>query len=138
MFYNYYGDKNDLLKMIHNLMNPDGVLHHPQTGRRGVSPEMPRETVVCPECQQSRKELYQTGKIGCSVCVDTFRADLESIVQHIQGRYKFSGRVPEALAGEIRITIEEVRQQLAEAVAEERYEDAAVLRDIIKQEESRQ
>ncbi len=136
MFYYYYGDKDDLLKMIHNLMNPDSMMHAPnKRGNSGMNP--PEDGLTCPGCGLSRTELYQNGKIGCSQCVDTFRADLETILQHIQGRYQFSGRVPEALADQVQINVEEIQVKLDAAIADERYEDAAVFRDLLKEAESR-
>ena len=128
MFY-YNGDKDELLKMIHDLMNPNSFFY---TSKKPV--DVPAEK-ICPQCGLSGSELYKKGKIGCAECVDTFRKELVSIIEHIQGRSKFSGRIPKSLAEEASVNVEELKEKLALAVAEERYEDAALYRDLIREQE---
>lgn len=88
---------------------------------------------ICDSCGLTRKELMQKGKIGCSVCVDVFREELIGILQNVQGRHSFSGRIPKGLETGITESLEELQGKLYLAVEEERYEDAAVYRDRIRE-----
>jgi len=109
-----------------NLFNPNGFFYIQQP---------PRDEKKCPNCGLSSTELFTKGKIGCSQCAETFQNELETIILHIQGRNKFSGRVPQSLAQENAFNIEEVQEKLKLAIEEERYEDAATYRDLIRSHE---
>jgi protein arginine kinase activator len=95
----------------------------------------PREDKTCPQCGLSTTELFNKGKIGCSACPETFHKELEIIITHIQGRNKFSGRLPQALAEKNQFNMEETKEKLRLAIEEERYEDAALYRDLIRSRE---
>lgn len=88
----------------------------------------------CPSCGMSTKQLLEKGKIGCNVCIHIFRPELEAIVSRLQGRTKFSGRIPKALAEilEKNFNLAETEEKLGLAIEEERYEDAAIYRDLIR------
>jgi len=109
--------------------NPGGKF---SAARGGNLQQPPHEEKICPNCGLTTKELYTKGKIGCNQCVETFRLELETIILHIQGRNKFSGRVPKALSKENTFNLEETQEKLKLAIEEERYEDAAVYRDLIR------
>ncbi len=117
----------------YNLFN--NIFNQMGTAGRSNFAHPPREEKNCPNCGLSTTELYTKGKIGCNQCVDTFRKELETIILHIQGRNKFSGRIPKALAEENPFNIEETREKLRQAIAEERYEDAAIYRDQLRSHE---
>jgi protein arginine kinase activator len=91
--------------------------------------------MVCPNCGFSFAKFQQVGRLGCSVCYDTFRGE---IVKRLRAMHKGTmhvGRVPEGLmeAHERQQRLEKLRERLEQAIAAENYEEAAGLRDEIQE-----
>jgi len=86
---------------------------------------------ACPKCGWRLQDLIDTGLLGCPSCYDEFDAEIKSIMEH------FHGAMPdEDIAQEdIKTRIEILESQLRKAIKEERFEDAAHLRDIITKHE---
>lgn len=97
------------------------------------APEQHHE-LVCPNCGMSYQDFQQTGKIGCSVCYDTFRHQLEPLLRRVHGSSVHSGKIPHRSGGalELKHEIEILRRKLQEAVRQEEYEKAAEYRDRIR------
>ena len=96
--------------------------------------EKVRPGLVCPNCSMSYEDFRQSGKIGCAVCYDTFRHQLEPLLRQIHGTSVHSGKIPKR--GGRRFTlkqeIERLKQKLKDAVAHEEYEKAAEYRDLVR------
>jgi protein arginine kinase activator len=92
----------------------------------------------CPDCGFTAADFRRTGRMGCPTCYTTFRKLLLPVLEDMHPGLNHSGKVPERslTSTEIRQQIETLKQALAEAIAREAYEDAAGLRDEIRQLES--
>ena len=101
----------------------------------------------CPTCGASFDEITQSGKIGCADCYHTFRSQLMPVIQRIHGTTHHKGKVPGGSA--LRITggqhqimpvqespLEEKKRLLKQAIEKQDFEQAAVLRDEIKEMEN--
>lgn len=88
--------------------------------------ESPATGSVCPKCGFTSEELRKTGRLGCSHCYEVFAPMLEDIMNDCQKSLQHTGKVPSRLRCLRKSRIEE---ELRKAVDEERYEDAALLRD---------
>ena len=90
--------------------------------------------VKCPNCGLSYEKFRATGKLGCSECYDAFEEELKGVIKGIHGHTKHSGKMPKRGITRIKkeITIQELTEQLEEAVNLEEYEKAVYLRDEIK------
>ncbi len=114
------------------------TVHDFLKGLFGKTPEEKEETAgggqVCPNCGMTYQDFAHTGKIGCSVCYDTFRAQLAPLLKRIHGSSTHSGKIPRRSGGVlvVRHEIELLKEQLAEAVQSEAYEKAAEYRDKIR------
>ncbi len=98
----------------------------------------------CSVCGMSYPEFRKCGQLGCDHCYETFRPELDRIIKKINGSSKHLGKIPGKFASDSKKTekgasdIESKRIELENAVKDENYERAAVLRDEIKElEESR-
>ncbi len=99
------------------------------------------ENIVCPVCKTSLREFKQTRRLGCPNCYEVFKDEIEKIVKRIA---PFSTHKQEPIkklktAKKVETKqekIDSLRQQMALAVKEERYEDAAKLKKQIKALES--
>ena len=104
----------------------------------------------CKNCGLTWDEFLHTGKLGCSNCYDEFESRIDPILRSLQGATSHVGRLGEVKEGnevkqnlddkeakeEENISkIEKLKEELKQAIQEERYEDAAKLRDQIKEEE---
>ncbi|HRT82669.1 MAG TPA: UvrB/UvrC motif-containing protein, partial [Oscillospiraceae bacterium] len=89
----------------------------------------------CPKCGSSFEDIAKSGKIGCAECYNTFYEKLLPTRQRIHGRIRHSGKVSEAACEENKkqSELEKLRCRLNAAVEEQNYEEAAVLRDKIRE-----
>jgi protein arginine kinase len=86
----------------------------------------------CEHCGITKDDFERTGLLGCGECYETFHEDLKFILRRIHGSNKHIGTRPPSLrAVKEHPDIEQLRQRLQEAVANERFEEAAQLRDLI-------
>lgn len=90
---------------------------------------------VCPECGTPYAHFRAQGRLGCPHDYDAFRPLLEPLIERVQnGSTRHSGKTPNRhrrrLAQARRVELE---AQLQQAVNEERYEEAARLRDSIRE-----
>lgn len=90
----------------------------------------------CPVCHFTWQDLNQLSHLGCAECYRHFRGSIESSLMRLHGQTVHTGRRPRnqhSTAESQPPGASELRQQLEQAVAEERYEDAAVLRDQLRE-----
>ena len=71
---------------------------------------------------------------GCDSCYDTFAEELKALLPRMQGAERHEGTMPEAFRKDREASEKDqaLQSRLDLAVAGERYEDAAQLRDEIK------
>lgn len=94
----------------------------------------------CSFCGATFAQIAESGKVGCANCYKDFKNELLPYFKRIHGSVKHSGKNPTAsklATMPEKPSIEELKIRLAELVASEKYEEAAVLRDKIKEEEGK-
>lgn len=92
----------------------------------------------CPACGFTQNDFKKTGRLGCSECYDTFAPTLNALLKAMHKGISHIGKTP-AHAQEREqhnVQIKALRDDLEKAVQSERYEDAAQLRDKLRQIES--
>lgn len=98
---------------------------------------MPAMSVMesCPNCGMKFGEIRKTGKLGCSECYQVYAKELEPTLRRIHGNSQHMGKIPSRSGGKVLIKkkIDVLKHQLQEAVASEKYEAAAEIRDSIKE-----
>ena len=104
------------------------------SGQQWTEAPVAQDPLVCPNCGMKYTDFMHTGKIGCSICYETFGEKLDSLLRRIHGSSAHSGKIPHRCCGEIerRQQIAALRKMLAAHVEKEEYEEAAQLRDQIK------
>ena len=107
----------------------------------------PEETVLrCKKCGATFSEIVKTGNLGCEECYSTFRRQLLPLIQRIHGTARHKGKRPGSSA--LRISdsnsklvavqesaLGEKKRQLKKAIDAQEFEQAAILRDEIKEME---
>ncbi len=91
----------------------------------------------CAACGASLAEIARDGRVGCAACYDTFFDQLRPTLQRIHGGLQHKGKAPTldpAIEREAkrRADAERLREDITAAVREERYEEAARLRDEVR------
>lgn len=108
------------------------------------------DTLACPECGFTRAHLKKIGRMGCPECYRTFADDLDAMLRAMHKGTRHVGKAPGKPAPPVstsgvkrRPPVEEappaavnpkkraaeLKSAIEKAVADERYEDAARLRD---------
>lgn len=114
----------------------------------------------CSTCGSSFDDIANRGKAGCADCYELFGDRLAPTIERMHNRARHIGKLPGKAAGaapasggapdsqpterQLRKqeahqadTLESLRARLRDAVAKEEYEQAAILRDRIKEMESK-
>lgn len=92
---------------------------------------------VCEVCGIKFVEFRNTGRLGCPHDYDSFKPELVPLLESIHGEPKHQGKTPRRLPQEKaeRQELAQLRRKLQMAVSDEKYEEAAKLRDRIHQME---
>ena len=113
---------------------------------------MNRRINQCNSCGELYDDFIKTGLLGCPECYDMFSDRLDSVLKNIQGNTRHVGRKPLNIEAKMKNTgenkvsnkkqeskeekqankLEQLQEELKKAIKEERYEDAAKIRDEIK------
>ena len=117
-------------------------------------------TSECNNCKTSYDEFIESGLLGCENCYDVFSNKIDSLLKNIHGSNRHVGRTSKFIENNNNLEkdrknekkdnlkdkgskldktskIDELKEKLNKAIKEERYEDAAKIRDEIKKEEKK-
>jgi len=88
----------------------------------------------CPVCGFTQIDFKKTGRLGCSACYDTFADGLATLLKGMHKGLKHTGKMPARLTRRYAMTdrVKSLETDLQKAVKDEKYEDAARLRDEIQ------
>lgn len=89
----------------------------------------------CGACGMTYDEFMRTGKLGCSGCFDEFYSNIQPMLKNIHGSDEHKGKIPQKSGGRMlkKREIDELRKKLSAAVENEEFEEAARLRDRIRE-----
>ena len=109
--------------------------------------------VKCSSCGMSYSDFKKLGRLGCAHCYEAFKRALYPLLKQIHGTAAHTGRKPEKIVVPLkkvksagaskpaekspRQEIEELKERLAKAIEKEEFEEAAVLRDRIRELEGK-
>ena len=98
----------------------------------------------CKTCGLAYAELRKTSKMGCPDCYENYKDTVESLLLNLHGEKQHIGKNPLDPApyidlsldsGKIKpvTTISELKNELSNAITDERFEEAAIIRDKIRE-----
>ena len=97
-------------------------------------------SVTCSKCGTTYEEFIQKGRFGCAACYSSFGSQLGKMLKSIQGAEVHTGKRPKGFVtttpGRILRDISETEKlslKLHEAIEKEEFEEAARLRELIRQ-----
>ncbi len=94
----------------------------------------------CPNCGLTFADFKKIGRLGCGDCYSAFRKYLVPLLKRIHGSSQHLGKSPQKVTRVMKkkIDIHDLRIKLQRAVEQEAFEEAAKLRDAIKELEKKQ
>lgn len=105
----------------------------------GAAPMAPPQAEpACKNCGMTYSQFADGGRLGCAQCYDYLEPHLVPLIKRIQGTTTHTGKAPKRTGGIVRKKRElmTLRQQLHSAIGNENYEEAARLRDMVKELEA--
>ena len=100
----------------------------------GMAQKQKSPDITCPRCGETYAQFQKSGILGCAGCYQAFRKELTPLITRVQGRAQHAGRRPAVNEEEQEMLTrrEELRTRMEAAVAEENFEEAALLRDQLR------
>lgn len=114
-------------------LGPEGLWPKLLAGLAGLATEE-AEGPRCSHCGQSFQEFTRTGRLGCPLCYQELKAQLEPLIGRIQGATEHTGKVPvrRGYLFRHRREVRALQNELRERVAREEFERAAEIRDLLR------
>ena len=106
------------------------------------NPEADKEvaTLKCPNCKLTYADFKKIGRLGCGECYLTFKKYLAPLLKRIHGSSQHFGKSPLKAARVIKkkLDFQDLRYKLQKAIEDEAFEEAARIRDQIRELEKKQ
>ncbi len=102
-------------------------------GPKTIAPSFDKKT-GCPACGFTKENFKERGRLGCSYCYTFFESSIEPILENIHTGTEHLGKCPGKESGRPKqMDLGELKKKLSELILREEYEQAAVVRDQIKE-----
>ncbi len=91
--------------------------------------------IQCPECGLTYAEFRRRGRLGCAEDYRLFSNGLVELLERIHGSSQHIGKIPESEGDHLKLEREiiELKRELTRAIHVEEYEQAAQIRDRIRE-----
>lgn len=121
-------------------------------GKQFAGPEKPGTLAVqCPRCGLTYEDFRKIGRLGCGECYVAFAKYLGPLLKRIHGAAAHTGKTPMVTESESMqavppvakivksrpLDIADLKARLLDAIEKEEFEEAARLRDLIKEVEKK-
>jgi len=106
-----------------------------------AKPAKDAETILakCPNCSLTYADFKKVGRLGCGECYTAFKKYLAPLLKRIHGSGQHTGKVPykSTKGPRKKIDMQGLRNKLQKAILDEEFEEAARIRDQIKELEKK-
>lgn len=102
--------------------------------------EAPKKEISlkCQFCGLTYADFKKKARLGCGKCYSVFKVQINPLLKKIHGSLVYAGKsAPSIQKSPAQNSIKELKERLSRAVKLEEYEEAARLRDEIKQLENK-
>lgn len=96
--------------------------------------------VKCPRCGLTYEDFKKVGRLGCGECYSVFKEALLPLLKRIHGSTQHYGKSPTrktARAVKSKSELQELKEKLQKSIQLEEFEEAAKLRDRIREMEKK-
>lgn len=117
---------------IHSLLS--GLLDLEGANKGKTTAASTVQDVRCEECGMTYGQFSKLGRFGCSSCYKYFDKGLDPLFKRVHGSTTHVGKVPRRAGVQIQVRrqIDELKENMQQAIAQEEFETAAELRDQIR------
>ena len=93
----------------------------------------------CPKCGLTYEDFKKVGRLGCGECYNAFKEALVPLLKRIHGSTQHCGKSPKKIAKTVKAKndLEAIKEKLQKAIQKEDFEEAAKLRDKIRELEKK-
>jgi len=128
----FYKDLSNILSKI--FQSDQGSIYESKVHQSLESLDI-KKNRACPFCGTDLKSIKKLGKMGCPHCYNEFRSVLLPIIKAIHQDIEYRGKMPETVPRQMKLekSISDLRNRLKREIFEENFEEAARIRDEIKQ-----
>ena len=93
------------------------------------------EAIKCPSCGFTYQDFKKVGRLGCGDCYEAFKKQLAPLLKRIHGADRHVGKIPITVGKTIKDThtLQELKIQMEKSIQAEEFEEAAKLRDKIRE-----
>lgn len=118
---------------IHNLLS--GLLDFEPASPNAVGSQTQAQPLRCDRCGLTYSQFRQLGRFGCNECYSKFSERLEPVLKRVHGNTEHVGKIPKRVGGlvKFRRQLDHLRRDLQRAIEKEEFEQAARLRDQIRE-----
>src|SRR6056297_943729 len=104
----------------------------------GLNVEKDADEKRCARCGATVASIRKSGLAGCPECYQTFSEELAPLIGRVQLAQRHCGAVPPSQEGCVQRarSVRQLKEELAQCIEREEYEQAAVLRDRIREMEA--
>lgn len=97
----------------------------------------PKKSLKCAACGFMFSDFQRIGRLGCPKCYDSFSAQIVPLLKRIHGADRHMGKLPVKQAKgkpvQTFTELQELKVKLQKAIGMEQFEEAAIIRDKIRQ-----
>ena len=90
----------------------------------------PESQKSCPVCHMRGSDFRKTSRLGCEHCYETFADEMVPMIESMHRSFQHRGKTP--AHEKTRVQRESLQARLRDAVARQAFEEAAEIRDEIK------
>ena len=92
------------------------------------------EALICPACGWTYASFEEKDQLGCPECYQTFAGEMQRLLKEYHGDNVHMGKIPYSRLIQLdrKRRLQAVKEQIHKAVQEQRFEDAALMRDEIR------
>jgi len=124
---------NDLIPEAQQELNVPALLQFLVGQTKGGKGKGESADLACPHCGMKYAQFRAQGRLGCPADYEIFRAALEPLLERIHRSVRHEGKTPRGFqAKRQELDLAELQEQLKAAIHDEKYEEAARLRDLIR------
>jgi protein arginine kinase activator len=125
----------DLTKILYKIFKADEGQPNSMRELKNLTNLEIRKNKSCSFCGMDLKSIKKLGKMGCPNCYSEFKNILLPIIKAIHENIEHRGKIPENTTGQVRLekSIRDLRNRLKREIFVENFEEAARIRDEIRQ-----
>ncbi len=118
---------------IHSLLS--GLIDFDTASKVQSGVSKATQPLRCEECGMTYTQFSKAGRFGCSSCYEYFNDRLNPLFKKVHGSTTHVGKIPKRGGSQIQVKrqLDDLKAELQKRIIDEEFEEAATLRDQIRE-----